>query len=144
MSHKVELNLKETLLNQLVFLEENATEIIDSYFSSNRNKYKEFLNTYSIEVQDFLSTIDERLEFPPTKAFIGTKVVLKYEDEDETDDYTICMPENSDPDKGFISFLSPVGSQLLLRSSGEIMNLITPGGEFKVTIKAINFDPIQS
>jgi transcription elongation factor GreA len=144
MSHKVELSLKETLLNQLVFLEENVTEIIGSYFSSNRNKYKEFLNTYSTEVQDFLSTIDERPESSPTKAFIGTKVVLKYEGEDETDDYTICMPENSDPDKGFISFLSPVGSQLLLRSSGEIMNLITPGGEFKVTIKAINFDPIQS
>lgn len=144
MSHKVELNLKETLLNQLVFLEENVTEIIDSYFSSNRNKYKEFLNTYSTEVQDFLSTVDEQSESSLIKAFIGTKVVLKYEDEDETDDYTICMPENSDPDKGFISFLSPVGSQLLLRSSGEIMNLITPGGEFKVTIKAINFNPIQS
>jgi transcription elongation factor GreA len=139
MSHKVELTLKETLLNQLIFLEENVTEIIDSYFSSNRNKYKEFLKTYSSEVQDFLSTFDDRSESFPTKVFIGTKVELKYEDEDETDDYTICMPEKSDPDKGFISFLSPVGSQLLLRSSGEIMNLITPGGEFKVSINAINF-----
>ncbi|UYP10979.1 GreA/GreB family elongation factor [Priestia megaterium] len=68
-----------------------------------------------------------------------SQVSLMYLDNKETEQFTICFPGQSDPDKGNISFLSPVGRQLLLRSAGEKLVLTTPGGNTEVIIKEIKF-----
>jgi transcription elongation factor GreA len=70
---------------------------------------------------------------------IGTKVTVWYEEDNESEDYVICYPEQSDPDRGYISFLSPVGRQLLLKNNGEKLSLKIPTGELIVTIKEISF-----
>ena len=141
MNHKLDLSFRETIVDHLVFFDENSTEIIDSYFLSDRSKFKEFYTTYTSEVEKFLTTLNtegEVQDYIP-KVFIGCKVLLNYIEDNEVEEYTICFPELSDPDNGFISFLSPVGSQLLLRSASEKMLLSTPGGELKVIIKEITF-----
>ncbi|WP_430131118.1 GreA/GreB family elongation factor [Priestia aryabhattai] len=68
-----------------------------------------------------------------------SQVSLMYLDNKETEQFTICFPDQSDPDKGNISFSSPVGSQLLLRSAGEKLVLTTSGGNIEVIIKEIKF-----
>jgi transcription elongation factor GreA len=60
-------------------------------------------------------------------------------EENETEDYVICYPEQSNPDEGYISFLSPVGRQLLFKNIGEKISLHIPTGELMVTIKEISF-----
>lgn len=141
MNHKLGLSFRETIVDQLVFFDENGTEILDTYFLSDRSRFKEFYTTYSYEVEIFLTSLNNGVEdqqYIP-KVFIGCKVLLNYIDDNEVEEYTICFPEFSDPDNGFISFLSPVGSQLLLRSAKEKMLLSTPGGELEVIIKEITF-----
>jgi transcription elongation factor GreA len=71
--------------------------------------------------------------------YIGTKVTVWYDEEHETEDYVICFPEQIDPDSGYISFLSPVGRQLLLKEIGESLSLKVPTGEVLVTIKDISY-----
>jgi len=140
MSHNPIDVLKETLISQLVFLEENSSELMDTYFASEREKYRSFCSSYTSDVESYLSLLNNQLEKQSslTKVFIGSKVSVKFEEDEEIEEFVICFPEETDPDNGFISFLSPVGNQLLLRSLGETMSLSTPGGEVRVTINNIS------
>ncbi|MFY2248650.1 MULTISPECIES: GreA/GreB family elongation factor [Priestia] len=141
MSHKVYHPLGERLMRQLAFIDENCTEFTSAYFSSDTREYLNFFYRYAHEVQKYLlsfSALSEDISVVP-KVFIGSQVSLMYLDDKETEQFTICFPDQSDPDEGNISFLSPVGSQLLLRSAGDKLVLTTPGGSTEVIIKEIKF-----
>jgi transcription elongation factor GreA len=105
-----------------------------------QERLKHYFNIYVLEVENLLK-INQKNDFISSfpKVFIGTKVTVLYDEENETEDYVICYPEQSDPDSGFISFLSPVGRQLLLKNIGEKISLKIPTGNIFVTIKEISF-----
>lgn len=133
---------KNYYIQQLHYIDENIKELTNLYLSSTpvQERLKHFFNLYVMEVEDLLKT-NKRNEmishFP--KVFIGTKVTILYEEEDEIEDYVICYPEQSDPDLGYISFLSPVGRQLLFKNLGDKVSIKIPTGELLVTIKEISF-----
>jgi transcription elongation factor GreA len=141
MNHNVYHSLRESLVGQLVYLEENGASLVDSYFASDMNRYTRFFNQYTSCVQSFLSKMNDKSELSPSisQVFIGSQVSILYEEEQDMEQFTICFPDQVDPDKGYISFLSPVGSQLLLRFLGEKIVLVTPGGNTEVNIKEIIF-----
>lgn len=133
---------KEDFLKQLVYIDENIKELTELYISSTpvAERVKHFFNLYILEVEELLKENNRKRtisDFP--KVYIGTKVTVWYEEDNETEDYVICFPEQSDPDSGFISFLSPVGKQLLLKDLGENLALKIPTGEVSVTIKEITY-----
>ncbi|MET3696641.1 transcription elongation factor GreA [Bacillus oleivorans] len=141
MSHN-QLANKEFFVDQLVHIDENIKELTNLYISSTPvdERRKHFFSLYVLELEELLKQNQKNnvISFFP-KVFIGTKVTVMYEDDHETEDYVICFPEQSDPDNGFISFLSPVGRQLLLRKIGEQLLLKVPTGELSVSIKEISF-----
>jgi transcription elongation factor GreA len=126
----------------LNYVDENIKELTNLYLSSTpvQERLKHFFNLYVLEVEDLLKSNKKHdiISFFP-KVFIGTKVTVLYDDEDETEDYVICYPEQSDPDLGYISFLSPVGRQLLFKNIGDKVPIKIPTGELLVTIKEISF-----
>ncbi|WP_243299639.1 GreA/GreB family elongation factor [Bacillus litorisediminis] len=136
------LRNKEFFLEQLVVIDENIKELTELYISSTpvHERRKHFLSLYVLELEELLKQNQKNniISFFP-KVFIGTKVTVMYDDDDETEDYVICFPDQSDPDNGFISFLSPVGRQLLLKKIGEQIMLKVPTGELPVTIREISF-----
>ncbi|WP_045515870.1 GreA/GreB family elongation factor [Neobacillus niacini] len=141
MNHSLHHN-KDFFLQQLNFIDENIKELTNLYISSTpiQERLKHFFNLYVLEVEDLLK-INQRndyISFFP-KVFIGTKVTVLYDEENETEDYVICYPEQSDPDLGYISFLSPVGRQLLFKNIGEKIPLNIPTGELLITIKEISY-----
>lgn len=141
MNHSLHHN-KDFFLQQLNFIDENIKELTNLYISSTpiQERLKHFFNLYVLEVEDLLK-INQRndyISFFP-KVFIGTKVTVLYDEENETEDYVICYPEQSDPDLGYISFLSPVGRQLLFKNIGEKISLNIPTGELLITIKEISY-----
>jgi transcription elongation factor GreA len=133
---------KDYFSQQLVYIDENIKEITDLYISSTpiQERLKHFFHLFVLEVEELL-TSNQRNDiissFP--KVYIGTKVTVLYVEENETEDYVICYPEQSNPDEGYISFLSPVGRQLLFKNIGEKISLHIPTGELMVTIKEISF-----
>ncbi|WHY03117.1 GreA/GreB family elongation factor [Neobacillus sp. DY30] len=133
---------KDYYIQQLHYIDENIKELTNLYLSSTpiQERLKHFFNLYVLEVEDLLKTNkrNEIISFFP-KVFIGTKVTIVYDEEDETEDYVICYPEQSDPDLGYISFLSPVGRQLLFKNLGDKVSIKIPTGELLVTIKEISF-----
>lgn len=141
MNHSL-MQPNDFFVQQLVYLDENIKEFTNLYLSSTPvpERLKNFFSLYSLEVEDL---IQENLHkgsipfFP--KVLIGTKVTVLYNEDNETEDYIICFPEQSDPDSGYISFLSPVGRQLLLKKIGETLSLKIPTGELVITIKEISY-----
>lgn len=141
MSHSQPANM-EFFIQQLVMIDENIKELTNLYISSTPlpERLKHFFSLYVLEVEEFLKqNRKSNIITSIPKVFIGTKVTVIYDEDDETEDYVICFPEDSDPDRGFISFLSPVGRQLLLKEIGERIALKVPTGELAVTIKEISF-----
>jgi transcription elongation factor GreA len=141
MNHSLHLT-KNYYVQQLNYIDENIKELTNLYLSSTpvQERLKHFFNLYVMEVEELLKT-NKRNEFIShfPKVFIGTKVTVLYDDEYETEDYVICYPEQSDPDLGYISFLSPVGRQLLFKNLGDKVSIKIPTGELLVTIKEISF-----
>ncbi|MFP7296680.1 GreA/GreB family elongation factor [Neobacillus niacini] len=141
MNHSAYQN-KDYFLNQLNYIDENIKELTQLYLSSTpiQDRLKHFFNLYVLEVEDLLkiNQKNHHISFFP-KVLIGTKVTVLYDEDDETEDYVICYPEQSDPDTGCISFLSPVGRQLLFKNNGEKISLRIPTGVLSVTIKEISF-----
>jgi transcription elongation factor GreA len=141
MNHSLHLT-KDYYVQQLSFIDENIKELTNLYLSSTpiQERLKHFFNLYVLEVEDLLKTNkrNEIISFFP-KVLIGTKVTVLYDEENETEDYVICYPEQSDPDLGYISFLSPVGRQLLFKNLGDKISIKIPTGELLVTVNEISF-----
>jgi transcription elongation factor GreA len=141
MNHSLHLT-KDYYVQQLSYIDENIKELTNLYLSSTpiQERLKHFFNLYVLEVEDLLKTNkrNEIISFFP-KVLIGTKVTVLYDEENETEDYVICYPEQSDPDLGYISFLSPVGRQLLFKNLDDKVSIKIPTGELLVTINEISF-----
>jgi len=133
---------------QLVYIDENIKDLTNLYLSSTpiQERVKHFFNLYVLEVEELLANNSKKgfISFF-SKVLIGTKVTVLYDEDNETEEFVICLPEQSDPDRGFISFLSPVGRQLLLRKLGEQISLKIPTGDLQLTIKEISYigDPFN-
>lgn len=70
---------------------------------------------------------------------IGTRVTLYYMDDGTEEGLTICFPEKTDPDQGRVSFLSPIGRQLLMNRRDEPIRLEMPIGPLDVIVRDIRF-----
>ena len=67
---------------------------------------------------------------------IGTKVTIETADK-EKDKYIVVGRSESDPVEGKISYESPLGSAILGHSKGDEVDVLAPGGVFKVKILKI-------
>ncbi|MEH7224000.1 GreA/GreB family elongation factor [Bacillus sp. JJ1566] len=129
---------KDYFVEQLQFIDTNFQELKNLYLSSTplKERKEDFFSSYINELESYLKT--EVTEAIPM-VFIGTKVTVMFDGENDSEDYFICLPKQIDPDAGCISFLSPVGRQLLLRNVGDKVLLSTPAGGLPVTIQNITF-----
>ena len=68
---------------------------------------------------------------------IGSKVVIREVDSDETETYMIVGSTEADPDEGKISNESPVGAALIGKSAGNIVQIHAPAGIFEYEVVEI-------
>ncbi|MGQ8872637.1 GreA/GreB family elongation factor [Paenibacillus sp. TSA_86.1] len=132
-------NCREMLVSQLLILGEEKRTFLDAYFdvrSPERVQLDKQLMAYTERVEQLLAGPDELLS---SVVLIGSQIELEYVDFHTLDRLTIVMPEEADPDEGQISFLSPVGRQLLLGNKGEIRAISTPSGSMKIRIASIGW-----
>lgn len=67
-------------------------------------------------------------KIPHDKIAYGSEVVLYDLDKEEKVTYRLVMSEESDPEKGLISTLSPIGQALLGKEEGDEVKVKTPTG----------------
>lgn len=73
------------------------------------------------------------------KVIFGATVEMEDVDSGEAKTYTILGPDEADPTKGSISFLSPVGQALLGREVGDEVSVDIPRGRVTYEITGISF-----
>ncbi len=66
-------------------------------------------------------------KLPRDRAAFGSRLVLR-EDDGATRTYQLVMPEDAEPDKGWISTSSPIGRALVGKEEGDEVAVPTPGG----------------
>ncbi|MBW8008433.1 transcription elongation factor GreA [Lactobacillus helveticus] len=68
------------------------------------------------------------------KVDLGKTIVLKFDDDDETEEYKIVGRMEADLADGKISFDSPLGQAIMKQEAGGVATVEAPVGEYKVTI----------
>ncbi|PQP85084.1 transcription elongation factor GreAB [Paenibacillus sp. PCH8] len=130
-------NCREKLVSQLLTLGEEKRTFLDAYFDARdpqRIQLERQLVAYTQHVEKLLLGPDEDLD---SVVLIGSHIDFEYIDFHTSDSFMIVMPDDTNPDEGRISFLSPVGRQLLLGFKGEVRSIQTPSGSMRVRIKGI-------
>jgi len=95
------------------------------------------LSDYSMILEKILADFNE--ENLNSVALIGSKLELRYLDNDTSELFTIVFPHVADPDKNMVSFLSPLGFQLLMAQKNETYRLDVPSGEISIRVEGIKF-----
>lgn len=66
-------------------------------------------------------------KIPRDKAGFGSKLNLREGDREFV--YELVMPEDADPERGFVSVASPIGRALVGKEAGDEVEVPTPGGQ---------------
>ena len=64
---------------------------------------------------------------PADRAGFGSKLALREGDREFV--YELVMPEDADPDRGFVSVASPIGRALVGKEEGDEVEVPTPAGK---------------
>lgn len=99
-------------------------------------EYKAALERQSIvqarimQIRKRLSEVDsiDLSKLPTDRVAYGSKVVLYDIDRDEKVTYKLVTSEESDPDNGLISTVSPIGQALMGKEEGDQAKVKTPAG----------------
>jgi len=83
-----------------------------------------------MQVRQRLSEVEaiDLSKIPTDSAAYGSTVVLYDMDKDEKVTYRLVTSEESDPDNGLISTVSPIGQALMGKEEGDEIKVKTPGG----------------
>ena len=71
------------------------------------------------------------------KVAIGAKVTLQYIDDDDTVEYSIVGSQEADPFENKISNESPIAKAILNKKVGDIVEVESPNGSYKIEITSI-------
>ncbi|MGB3368935.1 MAG: transcription elongation factor GreA [Acidaminobacteraceae bacterium] len=98
----------------------NETEIL---------KLKAFLENY-ILVEDENGLSDDIIT-------MNSDVKIKYDGDDEVENITIVSKVESDPIGGLLSVESPIGEALMGKTIGDVVEVPTPDGIFKIEVLSV-------
>ncbi len=141
MSHSIVTDgARKQLIEQLVYFDESKIDFLNHYypaFGKERDKVDKVLGVYTRTIEQQLS--DNAQHYLHHNVWIGSRVDLHYVEDGDKEQYTIVFPHLADPDRNRLSFLSPIGLQLLLARTGERYMLTVPSGEIEVHIDRIAY-----
>jgi transcription elongation factor GreA len=139
MNHSLE-GARNQLVNQLVYLDEGLVNFLNEYFPGPRQQriiIENTLNNYTSILEEMLRNFS--VNNLNSYALIGSKVTVQYLDDNTTESFVIVFPSSTNPDKNLISFLSPIGLQLLMAQINETYELEIPSGTIPVRVQDIQY-----
>lgn len=140
MNHSLLQGSRIQLVNQLVYLDEEKSNFLEQYFpvyDKERIHMEQLLTSYCEVVEQVIGGLDEGTL--NSVALIGSQVRLRYVEDGFTESFTLVHPDQADPEVNRISFLSPMGKQLLMSKADGILQLEVPLGKVDVNIEEIKY-----
>ncbi|QGU96103.1 transcription elongation factor GreAB [Clostridium bovifaecis] len=136
--------IRETMIKNLVRLEEERQIVLEQYFpepSLKRAKFEDGMDKYIQYVESFIkdATIDDKLNIYCPFVTIGSDVEVIDLEDNEVYIFRIISPliDETLKDIDCISYLSPIGEALLLRKTNEEFQIKVPNGVINYRVNSI-------
>ena len=131
------------LVKQLNFFDERKSIFFDLYFPQ-PNQEKEIVSKqierYIQTLENLLAHDDQTLDQSlKTVTLLGSSVKIRFEEDGTDETFTVVYPTEIEPELNRISFLSPIGRQLLLASRSDRLTLHTPASRQPVQIVEVKY-----
>ncbi|MGN7470591.1 GreA/GreB family elongation factor [Brevibacillus sp. SAFN-007a] len=134
---------RKHLIHQLVFFDEQYSLFFDQYvrdYGREKQMVDDCIQRYKQTLEQLLAKDDSALyESLKAVALLGSSVRVLFEEDGFEESFTVVFPTDSDPDHNRISFLSPIGRQLLLTAPHNRIVLESPVGRQQVLVREISF-----
>lgn len=89
------------------------------------------------KLEKMLENVEIIEKIDTDKVSIGSTVSIKYVDDDDTDEYKIVGSQEADPFMSKISNESPIAKAILNKKVGDIVEVESPNGVYKIEITEI-------
>ena len=89
------------------------------------------------EIEKMLENVEIINSVKTDAVALGTKVKLEYVGDDEIDEYSIVGSKEADPFTNKISNESPIAKAIIGHTVGDIVNVVSPNGEYQVKVVEI-------
>ena len=89
------------------------------------------------EIEKMLENVEIINSVKTDAVALGTKVKLEYVGDDEIDEYSIVGSKEADPFTNKISNESPIAKAIIGHKVGDIVNVVSPNGEYQVKVVEI-------
>ena len=86
------------------------------------------------QLEKMLENVSIISEVSKDKVGIGNTVTIKYVDDDEEDEYKIVGSQEADPFESRISNESPIAKAIMNKKVGDIVEVESPNGVYKIEI----------
>ena len=86
------------------------------------------------EIEKMLENVEIINSVKTDAVALGTKVKLEYVGDDEIDEYSIVGSKEADPFTNKISNESPIAKAIIGHKVGDIVNVVSPNGEYQVKV----------
>ncbi len=139
--------LKSTARPQVAEEIQKARELGDLKENAEYHAAKEkqsLMEARIAELEDILSRaqVVDPATFEHRRVSFGSTVTLVDLDTDEEHTYTIVGASEANPDKGLISYHSPLAKQLIGKEPGDEVRMRLPGGEKEFEIEQVCYQDI--
>lgn len=130
------------ILRQLVHLDESKKTMLDAYFPlpdrlAERKSIEIMLERYVHRIEKLLFCLTHEPDYTLTFVVVGSTVTIRNTQSQVSESYKICYPDHVDIDAGCISFLSPLGRQLLLLPIYSTVQVAVPDGQLEYVVERI-------
>ncbi|XID93514.1 GreA/GreB family elongation factor [Paenibacillaceae bacterium WGS1546] len=134
MSHSFEQAFREDLLEQLAYFEKETSELLRKAYPdlARRDAIQALIRGYCDHIHAYLK--GDIIGETDACVWIGSVVTVVDEIDGTEERYKIVLPHEINADLGHISFLSPLGSRLLLACKGDRIEVDSPSGSYAVLL----------
>ncbi|QMV40947.1 GreA/GreB family elongation factor [Cohnella cholangitidis] len=139
MSHSDNAKFQEELIAQENYFEQETSELLRKLYpdTGKRDELQKLLDRYMDHIRLVLEgSLQGETD---TLVWIGSDVTVVDEIEGFEETYKIVLPQRIDADLGHISFMSPLGSKLLLARQGDRVEVDSPSGSYGMIISKVMF-----
>lgn len=88
-----------------------------------------------------IASVVNWFDIAPDVVTMNSRLVLRYLDDDELYEIDLVFPEDSNPLRNKVSILTPLGLEILGRSTGGIFDLEGAGHKKRLIIEGILYQP---
>ena len=106
--------------------------------------YRDRTDLRELEEELSRANIVESKDIPPTVVTMNSKVRLVDLDTQEVSTFTLVFPGDANVEEGNISVVSPIGTAILGYSAGDAITWRVPGGQRRLKIDAVLYQPEAS